>query len=201
LKHFIADEIEYEIASTMLMKAFTGLDNALVIHHGTEKGIILVLPEKCNYYRAAQDLERTQRDTVNAWEILFIVLPREDGNYGNDDKWQIHTVNVPGQQFVQKANVLASEIARDVIGDDLVFVHNNRFIGVTANRDSAINLAVASMDAHYVEEADRHNAEKWWQQPTWVIVGRVLDGMRYTDYIAAFAVGMLARQAYLWWLE
>ena len=42
-------------------------------------------------------------------------------------------------------DILAVEDAKELIGDDLIFVHNNRYIAATKTKESAILLAKKSI--------------------------------------------------------
>jgi uncharacterized UPF0160 family protein len=136
--HFIAKEKDYVYSKKLIEKS----GEMKIIGNG----MLAIIPEKCEYHRAMQDYER---DAGSGIKWLFTVLPREDGkNNPEKDEWQIHTVNITGEAFKNKADIVDKEKAKRKIGDDLKFVHNNRFIAVTKNRNSAVKLALASLNDH-----------------------------------------------------
>jgi len=133
LAHFIAQEESYDSAIEIIK------ESDILHYQGT---LLLVLDEKCDYYKAMQDYEQE----LDEGEWVLSVLPREDGKSDPvDDKWQIHTVDIPGKRFQHKVPILKAEDAKELVGDDLIFVHNNRFVAATKNKESAILLAKKSI--------------------------------------------------------
>lgn len=115
--------------------------------HTNNRGI-LIMNEKFDYTGAANELlyEIPGISEIPQW--VLSVLPREDGkNDPINDQWQIHTVNIIGKSFQHRVSILATDQARDVVGDNLVFVHNARFIAITKGQEAAIRLAIASIEA------------------------------------------------------
>lgn len=112
---------------------------------------LLVMDEKFDYTSAAKELlYRTSelRDSSESVQWVLSVLPRDDEkNDPVNDQWQIHTVHIIGKSFQHRVSVLATDQAKDVIGDKLVFVHNARFIAITIGQEAAIRLAIASIKA------------------------------------------------------
>lgn len=132
LEKFVAQEKSYALTKEIFDRA------ELHTHQGN---IVLVLDEKCDYYETTRELKYGNSEWV------FTVIPRESGkNDPTRDQWQIRTVGVSGKKFQNKMDILKAEDAKELIGDDLIFVHNNRFIAATRNKESAILLAKKSID-------------------------------------------------------
>ena len=93
---------------------------------------IMVLGKKFDVNQYLKKFDPTQR-------VKLIVVPRDK------TKWQVWTVNPPGKRFEQLVPLLTPEDAKTLLGDELVFLHNARFIGVTKSDKSAIELAQASL--------------------------------------------------------
>jgi uncharacterized UPF0160 family protein len=137
LDSFLKDQIEFQKNLPYVQKAMNNCK-----HQN-----ILVLPEKIDYYACLSHLDPDQ-------DIKLIVLPREKIvamsdvtiDPSTDCNWQIHTVNVKGKRFEQLVNILPESNAKEIIGNDLVFVHKNRFIGITKSQESAIELALKSLE-------------------------------------------------------
>lgn len=112
---------------------------------------VLIMDEKFDYTGAANELLYENSKISEISEIpqwVLSVLPREEGkNDPVNDQWQIHTVNIIGKSFQHRVSILTADQARDIVGDNLIFVHNARFIAVTKGREAAIRLAVASIKA------------------------------------------------------
>jgi uncharacterized UPF0160 family protein len=143
--HFIADKIALERGLRRLRTIRTGSEHGDYIMNIDDRAI-LVLNDNFDYTDAAREL--LYGNTDSWW--CFTVLPREAGkNDPEADNWQVHTVNITGHGFANRASIVDRETATTLIGSNLVFLHNNRFIAVTKGRDAAIALAYASAKASY----------------------------------------------------
>jgi len=110
--------------------------------------VMIVLDKKCDYTQALRDHDKIFFGN----KLCLTVLPREDDKNQQNDKWQVHTVNMPGKKFKRKVDIIPEGEAKKVIGDDLIFVHKNQFVAVTKSRHSAYELARASLEAHAQRE-------------------------------------------------
>jgi len=133
---------------------------------------VLLLNKKFDYTGAANEILYKTNELVNGlvngipeefkdtyWSLT--ILPREDGkNDPDNDNWQIHTVNIAGKRFQHRVSILDFDSAKQVIGDNLVFVHNARFIAVTKGRQAACDLAIASIRKHERERKQREQREQ-----------------------------------------
>jgi len=150
------------------------IDSAVPINYG-DHYVVWILPEKCDYYRGLW--ARMKEDVPSKRRWVFTVSPRDavavdppspsetsaslpsvaSLRPADVGRWQIHTVNLPGEKFKHYADILSSDEARAVIGQDLVFVHNNKFIAITKTKESALLLAEASV--RKITEADEKRKE------------------------------------------
>lgn len=91
----------------------------------------------------------------DSWLFTIRLEYEKDGSIS---KYRIDTVKIEGQLFGFRAGILAQHLAKNLIGDDLIFVHNNRFCGATRTYDAAVKLTSASVKAHY---SASNRAEGW----------------------------------------
>jgi uncharacterized UPF0160 family protein len=120
INHFIQNRINYQIDKIKLSK---------LLHHSVE---ILILDEnyKC-LYQLLNELDPNQC-------VKLIVHPR-------GPNWQISTVKVKNSQFDTLVKLISQDEGRELVGDDLVFIHNVRFTGATKTKETAIKIAHASL--------------------------------------------------------
>lgn len=104
--------------------------------------LVWVLYDKCDYTSTLRELS-TKNYIFSTW--VFTVLPRTYDLERNIVEWQVHTVNKPGEKFKHWIDIISSDEAKKLIGNDLVFVHNNKFIAVTKSRQSALRLVRESI--------------------------------------------------------
>lgn len=103
--------------------------------------LIWVLDQQCDYQFDLKS--RTARCFPN-FQWVLTVLPR--GNTGN---YQIQTVNHPGEKFSRWVDLLEEAQAKNLIKDDLVFVHHNHFMAITKTKEGAMKLAKESIKMHF----------------------------------------------------
>jgi len=75
--------------------------------------------------------------------IKLIVSPR------GSDQYQVNARKIVGRGFDNHVDLVSPEIAKSICGDDLVFMHNKRFICVTKTLDKAEQIAQESIRSHY----------------------------------------------------
>lgn len=145
--------------------------------------LVWILPEKCDYYVELREKMKEDQYMNKKW--IFTVLPRDgvvpeeapalpsvgpaSGEAlppprlgANAPRWQIHTVNLPGEKFKHYADIVSSEQAKAIIGQDLIFVHANRFIAVTKTKESALALTRASVRVLLDAKAiTKHQRDRW----------------------------------------
>lgn len=99
---------------------------------------IVVLEELFDYYNP---LMKFERETGQEGRIKFVILPRDN------EKWQIHTIRIPGNGFAHRVSIVSKEIAQKYMNTENVhFVHNSGFIAVVKTREAAMNLAQVSLE-------------------------------------------------------
>jgi uncharacterized UPF0160 family protein len=101
-----------------------------------ELSTILILDNK-QYPGMYQVLDNVDPDR----NVKLIVHPR-------GSNWQISTRNRKNERFMPLISLIDSDDAKKIIGDQLIFIHKNRFVGSTTTKDSAIQIAELSLKNH-----------------------------------------------------
>lgn len=150
----MAYEQSYRIMQDILDESTESPHGRYEVCNGDGDGGILILYENFDYESAARDLLYKRSD--GKW--LFTILPKDTGsNSAETAVWRIHTVGVAGKRFVQRANIIPADRAREIIGDALIFVHANQFVGDTYGFDAAYAVVKSSVDEYHRSKA----ADEW----------------------------------------
>lgn len=107
--------------------------------------LVWVLDEQCDYQ---YDLKRRSEKLFPNHKWVLTVLPR--GTTGNH---QIQTVSRPGEKFSRWVDLLDPAESETLLGDDLIFVHANHFMGITKSREGAMKLAKQSIKSHFQKKS------------------------------------------------
>ena len=97
--------------------------------------------------------------------IKLVILPR-----GTQGQYQVSTRRIPGQGFKSYVDLITPDEAKRLVGENLVFLHRGRFIGVTRNLESAQLIASESLRVTHSWNTQAH--QMWTQGSRWVIRNR-----------------------------
>lgn len=128
LEETIKSYVKKETVLGVLRDLFTGMVNA-------NKDPVLF----CDVDLLSLDTNHVLRD-VKDENVKFIVFPKLDGQY---KIWTRRT----GNGFEIDTPLISEENAKLLVGDDLVFIHRNCFVGAAMTKEAALIIANASVNA------------------------------------------------------
>jgi uncharacterized UPF0160 family protein len=101
-----------------------------------ESGSIVVLPEECPvWWTYVMEFEHASKEKV---QIMYVIHPSKD-------TWKICTLS---KNFVPRKKLLSkSELSEKIEEEKIVFVHKNKFVGVAKDYDTALQMAVMSLES------------------------------------------------------
>lgn len=101
-----------------------------------EKSSTLII----NEFIEGKSISRFLNDHNKNKQWKFVISPRNE----DCSKWQVWTVNKDEKQFSKLIPLISEDNAKKIFGDDILFIHKNRFIGMTTNFDTAAQLVAES---------------------------------------------------------